>query len=556
MGDQRLPISDPSNLDSAEAKSERSPKSEKLLDIGKGQPWARRSPVPGHSAQRRYKEPGYNDIGVPGSQEIILAGRGLDQRTDLVNARADDSQWLTTRSKPPGPHLSSSDGDVMKSAELYSSGVADKHSRKCEKIKQRAPLRKRKTSSKRQQNVVKAVTNMVQVKSEVPESEMYASGCNILPRGAGISLHIPPPAQEPHSAEAYVNMPVQVKSDVQESEPYTTECNALPGAAEATPLARVAQDIPVYIPPPVLEPTYCTISNRDILPCTMVVASVETTDTSHSAQIIQLSARFLVDDDEGFSQYVRPTRFINPPISSTTGMTVRKDRMQGEQFLLLVDENEVECSDIATAIDGFLAWASTRAPYCIVFHRATGLNCRSFLLAVESTNRLNDLQGSCHGFVDSLPLLQDYISDVDSHSISSLYTHITDEPYLGRDAIADTAALQRILAETDTTSPGCLQPYTMTLESTVVRHAYLRDRNKRLPVLRNRLVCPRVITLHMAEKIAGSGLCYRHLEAVYRQNGEDGLRALLQDCTEAGKPRVTDTERILNALCQHFREEV
>ena len=65
------------------------------------------------------------------------------------------------------------------------------------------------------------------------------------------------------------------------------------------------------------------------------------------------------------------------------------------------------------------------------------------------------------------------------------------------------------------------------------------------------LVLFKIITSHMAGKIAGTGLSMNHLELAYMRDGSDGLEALLTECVD-GKPRVTRNKKILAKIISFF----
>ena len=383
--------------------------------------------------------------------------------------------------------------DVLETATLSPSTHAATHGERLEAQKRRASLRKSEPAFKRRRLELHAGRSKQQVAHEVREGTTYASGCSMLPGGEELAS--------------------------------------------------------IEIPPPVQEPAYCPIAQSLLEECTVIIADVETTDASYSAEITQLSARKL-DDSEGagFSKYILPTRPVSKQAAEVTGLTV--GRASGQDVLLHHGKVVPSCT-LTSAMSDLLDWAGRTGPYCLVFHNARALDCRTFMHAIEVVGRSEDLQVSCIGFVDSLPLLKAHIPGLSSYSVSSIFTHITKDVFQAHDAEADVAALRTILRDSKATAPDILQPYSMTLESTAARCTYLRERNERLSTLKPPLVTSKVISLQTASKIAGSGLTYTDLEIVHRRSGQEGLAALLQESVN-GKPRVTRTARIHQAIFKYF----
>ena len=317
--------------------------------------------------------------------------------------------------------------DVMQTATLSPSQNAAAHGERLEARKKRASLRKSEPAFKRRRLELRAGRTKQQVAHEVREGTTYASGCSMLPGGEELAS--------------------------------------------------------IEIPAPVQEPEFCSIPQSVVEGCTVIVADVETTDGSYSAEITQLSATVLEDasGNAGFSKYVLPTKAIGKQAAEVTGLSI--GRASGHDVLL--HGEVVESCSLTSAVNDFPDWVGRTGPYSLLFHNAKALDCRTFLHAIEVVGRSEHLQTSCLGFIDSLSLLKAHVPGLSSYSVSSIFTHVTKNVFQAHDATADVAALQTILRETKATAPEILQGHTMTLDSTVGRCAFLRERNDRLATLKS-----------------------------------------------------------------------
>ena len=56
----------------------------------------------------------------------------------------------------------------------------------------------------------------------------------------------------------------------------------------------------------------------------------------------------------------------------------------------------------------------------------------------------------------------------------------------------------------------------------------------------------------MAEKAAKSGLRPEHMKLAFKRGGCDGVCAILSERTSSRKARVTNCQRVLDKIVQHF----
>ena len=63
------------------------------------------------------------------------------------------------------------------------------------------------------------------------------------------------------------------------------------------------------------------------------------------------------------------------------------------------------------------------------------------------------------------------------------------------------------------------------------------------------------ITSYMANKIAKSGLSYKHLQLAYARDHEHGIRLLLSE-KHNNKASVTTKRAVIDKIKQHFTEQI
>jgi hypothetical protein len=66
------------------------------------------------------------------------------------------------------------------------------------------------------------------------------------------------------------------------------------------------------------------------------------------------------------------------------------------------------------------------------------------------------------------------------------------------------------------------------------------------------LVSQKIITKHMARKIAGSGLKYNHVRLIYLRGGLDGMASVFGAKDNAKKARVTASKKILKRIEEYI----
>ena len=279
-----------------------------------------------------------------------------------------------------------------------------------------------------------------------------------------------------------------------------------------------------------------------------------------------------------FSKYILPTGNVSTGASRVNKLSVQN--INGIRKLL--KENQpVETVSLDKALQEFHTFlsqvkCSSQKESCIVL---IGHNSSTFdtpiLLRRSDENFRSKLSNLNVYFGDSQILVKQLLKDKhpafqlsESASCksnqSALYSHLFKEEFEAHDALEDVKALRKILFH------SALQlnkeklvnwSGVISVKEALASMSYLDRRHEILQTFSGRLFDPwddnGAIKQSMAQKIAGSGLCYSHLKELYLKFGTKGLLAILSmppSQSTATKPRVTRTKRILDAIANHFQE--
>lgn len=133
-----------------------------------------------------------------------------------------------------------------------------------------------------------------------------------------------------------------------------------------------------------------------------------------------------------------------------------------------------------------------------------------------------------------------------SYKQEDLVNEIMNTAYGAHDAAEDAVALGKLVKHLDI-EPNNVMNHSFSVNSIYNSMSFNREKAKNLPSL-SVLVYSQVCKAPTAENIAGSGLQLRHLELIYKRDGEDGLinTFIMKNCD--GQPRVTSAKRILESV--------
>ena len=186
-------------------------------------------------------------------------------------------------------------------------------------------------------------------------------------------------------------------------------------------------------------------------------------------------------------------------------------------------------------------------------HNAKALDVRILLCSSQAVGQAARLE-NCVAFVDTLPLLKSILPGKPSYSLPKLYLDVVGSEFEAHNSSADVTALEKVLCIAGPVSEDIFLRHSFIVSSALAHYRYLEERVERLQLLKAKLV-PKVITLSMATKIAGSGLRYEHLLLAHRrlQCGLTALRSMLVEKIGDGKKvRVTSRSAIIQSLHDHF----
>uniref|UniRef100_A0A8W8JFW7 Exonuclease domain-containing protein n=1 Tax=Magallana gigas TaxID=29159 RepID=A0A8W8JFW7_MAGGI len=294
------------------------------------------------------------------------------------------------------------------------------------------------------------------------------------------------------------------------------------------------------IPPPLSKPSFQPIENLGIYQ--HVYFDLETTGLARSSHITQIAA---VCGSDRFSQYILPKIPITDKATEVTGLRV----MDGKMFH---GDKEVDAVYLVAAIDALLNFFTKfQSKVVFVGHNVKSFDCHIFLNSLQNCGKTQEIGNCVAGFVDTKQLFKVFDSKVGSFSLENLYKRYVCEPYKAHDALEDVLALQKLVTSVgvDLTDPKYLSS-SFTFSNAVDSHSYSLEVRKNLPSLEH-LISEKIVSRHIANRIAGSGLCFSFLQLVYNRDSKDGIYNLFSDNVKKA-PRVTKSLKICSSLNKYF----
>ncbi|XP_077999429.1 uncharacterized protein LOC144452249 [Glandiceps talaboti] len=290
------------------------------------------------------------------------------------------------------------------------------------------------------------------------------------------------------------------------------------------------------IPEPIKPPTQVPI---DLGQYTPVIFDIETTSAYSTAEITQLSARY---DQHQFEEYILPRQPISQIASEKTHLTIVGGK-------LCYKGQPVQCVPKETCLTKFLAFLKNVHNPILVGHNCRSFDCRYLIKSLQDTSLLDQFLTTVAGFVDSLPLFKSILPGRNSYSQESLANDYVGQIYDAHNATADVIMLQRLI-ETCNVSLSTLLENSFT-SHWIVQHQHYKHQQLCNYTTLVSLVDNKVLSKSMAQKVAGSGLCYQHLHLAYQRDGFNSLRDLFSE-DSGGTVRVTKSDRIINNVCNFF----
>lgn len=294
------------------------------------------------------------------------------------------------------------------------------------------------------------------------------------------------------------------------------------------------------IPTPLSKPSFQPIENLGIYQ--HVYFDLETTGLARSSHITQIAA---VCGSDRFSQYILPKIPITDKATEVTGLRV----IDGKMFH---DDKEVDAVHLVAAVDALLNFFTKfQSKVVLVGHNVKSFDFHIFLNSLQNCGKTQEIGNCVAGFVDTKQLFKVFDSKVGSFSLENLYKRYVCEPYKAHDALEDVLALQKLVTSVgvDLSDPKYLSS-SFTFSNAVDSHSYSLEVRKNLPSLEH-LISEKIVSRHIANRIAGSGLCFSFLQLVYNRDSKDGIYNLFSENVEKA-PRVTKSLKICSSLNKYF----
>lgn len=288
------------------------------------------------------------------------------------------------------------------------------------------------------------------------------------------------------------------------------------------------------------EPSLLPVS--DSCKASIVFFDLETTSLKLDCDITQISA---IHDEDVFNKYVVPRKTIHPMASKITGLTC----YDGVMYL---HSQPVEALPQKVALENFLAWIKERSPVLMFAHNAIFDYTRLFH-ALES-HGLHD-QFSCHieGFVDTLQLFRAKFPRMLNYKQETLAKKILKKKYSCHNSVEDVKILQELYFKSDLQPPHSFHGYSCTFISAFNRWFYTRRAGRNKNTFSN-MIKDGTLTKDVATDLAYSGLCRRDLQIICQKAGETKLLELLNETDTSGQPRISEAEKHVGKIVQHFEK--
>ena len=258
------------------------------------------------------------------------------------------------------------------------------------------------------------------------------------------------------------------------------------------------------------------------------------------ADIIQLSA---VHDDDEFNIYIIPEDKISAAASHMTQLSKLRGR-------LFHKGKPVPAEDSKEAFQKFFAWLKAKEKQVVLLaHNAKCFDSKRIILFPKKYDLLSYFQDCVIGFVETLALFKKALPNREKYSQESLDADLLGMCYSAHNSLEDVRALQRLVSCKEGSRKYLIES-SFTTEFAVRSTNYCIQKKFNLQTL-HPLVTTNAVSKGMAEKIAGPGLTFHHLQLSFQRGGQDGLSNILSEKIN-GKARVTSNRRIISQLSNFF----
>ena len=241
-----------------------------------------------------------------------------------------------------------------------------------------------------------------------------------------------------------------------------------------------------------------------------------------------------------FNDYVWPKKPITPEASQLTGIEV-----QGETMLL--NGQAVQPVPIREALERFCLFLGDQK-VVLTAHNARTFDSRVMYNAADACGMLDSLQKGVVCFLDTLPLFRTILPGRKSYKQEVLVADLLSKSYAAHDALADVKVLQELMVYVDP-SIDKISPHTFDIDFVKNSLQHLSMKTSNVTTL---TPFKGLISKGMVEKMAASGLQFKHIKLAYDRKQHQGVHDILAEKLPSGKTRVTNYEKIISNVVSFF----
>lgn len=256
----------------------------------------------------------------------------------------------------------------------------------------------------------------------------------------------------------------------------------------------------------------------------------------HITQIVATNT----ETGDKFNLYVCPDCPITMDAQRITGISLNNST-------ITVHGKKVESFGIKNALQQFCDWLSKYSNVCLVAHNGRKFDFPVLLNCVWNNDFQEKLFNCVNSLCDSLAIFRKVFPN-ECLKQKSLVKKILGVTSNAHNAVANVDNHAKLLHYIQGRI-NSLMDFTFSPEAVLYNMQFNKQKNMNIRSL-DTLVAQGVFKRPTAENIAGSGLNFYHLRAIYYRSGEDGLRDVFTEKNCEGQPRVTNTKKTLDEVVQ------
>lgn len=288
------------------------------------------------------------------------------------------------------------------------------------------------------------------------------------------------------------------------------------------------------IPEPVIAPVSVALEQVDSLP--IVYFDLETTGLERQSHITQIAAKNTAGHT--FDRYVIPKK----PISQGAAKATRNTIINGQFYH---KERPVWAITVSQALREFFFFIGD-SPVILSGHNIKSFDCHVLLNALKSCGMQGWFEKKVAGFLDTMSLFRCLTKP--PYKQEKLYERLVGGTYDAHNALEDVKALQELISKINPSLEE-KRKHTFSVQYVLDVQEYNRKAAFNLDGW-NVLIEKGVVTKHIAQKAAKSGLRPEHLEFSFESGGEYAIYNVLSQITTAGC-RVTKDKEISKQLSDY-----